>query len=98
MKFLLLSRHTGGQEVPENEREQNVKDLMEWFALLKATTTLPVHGGKSITSQITEEYRGEVKGMLVFEASSIDEAIDMARKSPGLKYGWTHDLLVEMAL
>ena len=44
MKFLLLSRHTSGREVPENEGEQNVKDLMEWWSLLKASTALPVSG------------------------------------------------------
>lgn len=96
MKFLLLSRHTGGREVPENESEQNVKDLMEWWSLLKASTALPVSGGKSVTSESTEEYKGEVEGMLVFEAESLDQAVEMAQKSPGLKYGWTHDVLQEM--
>ena len=98
MKFLLLSRHTGGREVSENEREQNGKDLMEWWSLLKASTALPVSGGKSVTSESTEEYKGEVEGMLVFEAESIDQAVEMAKKSPGLKYGWTHDVLKEMTM
>lgn len=98
MKFLLLSRHTGGREVPENEREQNAKDLMEWWSLLKASTALPMSGGKSVTSESTEEYKGEVEGMLVFEAKSLDQAVEMAKKSPGLKYGWTHDVLQEMTM
>ena len=98
MKFLLLSRHTGGREVPENEREQNVKDLMEWWSLLKASIALPVSGGKSVTSESIEEYKGEVEGMLVFEAESLDQAVEMAKKSPGLKYGWTHDVLQEMTM
>ena len=96
MKFLLLSRHTSSREVPENEREQNVKDLKEWWSLLNASTALPVQGGKSITSKSTEDYNGDVKGMLVFEAESIDEAVEKAKKSPGLKYGWTHDVLMEL--
>ena len=33
--------------------------------------------------------------MLVFEAESLDDAVRLARLSPGLKYGWTHDVLVE---
>jgi hypothetical protein len=98
MKFLLLSRHTGSREVPENEREQNVQDLMEWWSLLKASTALPLSGGKSVTSEGTEEYQGEVEGMLVFEAASLDQAVEMAKKSPGLKYGWTHDVLQEMTM
>jgi hypothetical protein len=96
MKFLLLSRHTGGRAVPEMEKEQNLKDLFEWFGLLKASTAMPVNGGKSITSKSIEEYQGVVKGMLVFEAESIDQAVELAKKSPGLKYGWTHDVLLEM--
>ncbi|SRR5579883_1535095 len=98
MKFLLLSRHTGGRNVPENEREQNGKDLMEWWSLLKASTALPVSGGKSVTLESTEEYKGEVEGMLVFEAESLDQAVEMAKKSPGLKYGWTHDVLQVMTM
>jgi hypothetical protein len=36
--------------------------------------------------------------MLVFEAESLDQAVEMAKKSPGLKYGWTHDVLQEMTM
>jgi len=96
MKFLLLSRHTGGREIPEKEKEQNLKDLLEWFALLKTSTAMPVDGGQSVTSKSIEEYKGEIKGMLVFEAESIDQAVELAKKSPGLKYGWIHDVLLEM--
>lgn len=91
MRFLLLSRHTGGQEVPENEKGQNLTDLVAWWALLDTSVALPLSGGKSITSTATEDYDGEVEGMLVFEAQSLDEAVEKARRSPGLKYGWTHD-------
>ena len=71
---------------------------MEWWSLLKASTALPVSGGKSVTSESAEEYKGEVEGMLVFEAESLDQAVELAKKSPGLKYGWTHDILQEMTM
>lgn len=97
MKFLLISRHTGGREVPDNEKEQNFKDLNEWITLLNASAALPVKGGKSVTAESVFNYEGIIEGALIFEAESIDEAGAKAKKSPGLKYGWTHDVLKELA-
>ncbi len=98
MKFILISRHTGGREIPENEKEQNLKDLGDWVARLKAEVVMPVRGGKSITSASVVEYAGEVGGLLIFEAASLDQAVELARQSPGLKYGWTHDVFPEVSL
>jgi hypothetical protein len=98
MKFILISRHTGGREVPENEIDQNLKDLTEWVGLIKAEVALPTRDGKSVTSKKVEEYRGEVGGVIIFEAESVDRAIALAQKSPGLKYGWTHDIFPEISV
>ena len=98
MKFLLLSRHTGGKEVPENKKEQNEKDFLEWITLLKASTVLPVKGGKTVTIENVEDYQGSVAGALFFEADSLEAAVALAKKSPGLQYGWTHDILQEMSV
>ncbi|HSW96501.1 MAG TPA: hypothetical protein VLF89_01615 [Candidatus Saccharimonadales bacterium] len=97
MKFLLLSHHTG-REVPENEKEENIKAWGEWIKLLGTNTALPVHGGKTITSESSQDYSGDVGGALIFEAASFEEAVEKAKKSPGLKYGWTHDILQEMSM
>jgi hypothetical protein len=40
MKFILLSRHTGGRGIPESDKEQNLKDMMEWMTLLKAEISM----------------------------------------------------------
>ena len=98
MKFILISRHTGGREIPENEKEQNLKDLGEWIALLRAEIAIPIRGGKSVTSKKVEEYGGEVGGIIIFEADNLDQAVLLAKKSPGLKYGWTHDVFPEIQL
>jgi len=92
MKFVLISRHTGGREIPEDEKEQNLKDLGEWVSFLNAQIAIPIRGGKSVTTKKVEEYAGEVGGVLIFEAENIDQALVLAQKSPGLKYGWTHDV------
>jgi hypothetical protein len=98
MKFILISRHTGGRDVPEAERERNLKDMGDWVALLKASVAMPTRNGKSVTSLHVKEYSGDVGGVLIFEAETIDHAIALTRKSPGLKYGWTHDLFPEISL
>ncbi len=98
MKFLLISRHTGGKQVPDNEKQQNIKDLNEWITLLNASAALPVKGGKSVTAENVSDYEGLIEGALIFEAESLDEATAKAKKSPGLKYGWTHDVLKELTI
>lgn len=98
MKFSLISNHSGGIEVPENEKETHMKAFVEWLQMIKPSVALPLHGGVSITSKAVEEYRGGVSGVLVFEADSLEEAVEKTQKSPGLKYGWTHDVLKEMPM
>ncbi len=98
MKFILISRHTNGSEIPENEREQNLKDMGEWIALLKPEFAMPVRSGTSVTLNRVEKYRGDVGGVIVFEAETMDRAVALAQKSPGLKYGFTHEVFPEISL
>jgi len=98
MKFILISRHTDGREVPEHEREQNMKDMGEWLALLKAEIAMPTRGGKSVTAKKVGDYEGDVGGVIIFEAQNLDQALVLAKKSPGLKYGFTHDVFPEIPL
>jgi len=95
MKFVLISRHTGNQEVPDNEKEQMMNDLGAWVGLLNAEVALPIRGGKSVTAKKVEEYAGDVGGVLIFDAESVEQAVSLASKSPGLKYGYTHDVFPE---
>ena len=55
MKFLLISRHTNGAEIPENEREQNLQEMGEWIALLKPTLAMPIRGGTIVTANSVEQ-------------------------------------------
>lgn len=98
MKFILLSRHTDGSSIPEHEAAQNLKDLGEWVALLKATVAMPIRGGKSITARTVNDYVGDLGGLLIFEADNLDQAVALAKKSPGLKYGFTHEVFPEVSL
>ena len=98
MKFILISRHTGGREIPENDKEQNLKDMLTWMALLKAEIAMPIRGGKSVTEQKVEDYAGDVGGLIIFEAENLDKAVALAKKSPGLKYGFTHEVFPEISM
>lgn len=98
MRCLLISRHTGGREIPENEVAQNLEDMGAWIGLFKNCIALPTRAGKSVTSGSVEEYVGDVGGVLIFDAENIEQALELAQKSPGLKYGWTHDVFPEMSL
>ncbi len=98
MKFVLISRHTGGQEIPEDEREHNLREMGEWLALLHAETAMPTRGGKSVTAKKVVGYEGDVGGVIIFEAHNLDQALALVKKSPGLKYGFTHDVFPEISL
>ena len=98
MKFVLISRHTNGATIPENEKEQNFKDMGEWVGMLNAEMAMPIRGGKSIAEKKIDEYGGDIGGIIIFKAESLDRAISLAKKSPGLKFGFTHDVLIEVSM
>ena len=98
MKFLLISRHTNGAEIPENAREQNLQEMGEWIALLKPTLAMPIRGGTSVTTNSVEQYSGDIGGAIVYEADSLDHAVALAKRSPGLKHGFTHEVFPEISL
>jgi hypothetical protein len=98
MKFVLLSRHTGGSSIPENEVAQNLRDMGEWISLMKATVAMPIRGGKTVSAKDVKDYVGDLGGLLIFEADDFDQAIELTKKSPGLKYGFTHEVFPEISL
>jgi hypothetical protein len=98
MNFLLISRHPNGAEIPEEEREQNLQEMGEWIALLKPTLAMPIRGGTIVTANSVKQYRGDIGGAITYEADSLDHAVSLAKRSPGLKYGFTHEVFPEIAL
>jgi hypothetical protein len=98
MKFILISRHTNGAEIPETEREQNMMEMGEWISLLRPTLAMPIRGGAVVTANGVQPYSGDVGGALVYEADSLDQAVQLAQRSPGLKHGFTHEVFPEIAL
>ncbi len=98
MKFILISRHTNGAAIPETEREQNLQEMGEWIALLKPSLAMPIRGGTTVTANSVTQYGGDIGGAIVYEADSIDHAVALAKRSPGLKHGFTHEVFPEIPL
>ena len=98
MKFILISRHTNGTEIPEGERDQNTQEMGEWITLLKPTLAMPIRGGAVVTVSSVKQYSGDIGGAIVYEADSLEHAVELAKKSPGLKYGFTHEVFPETSL
>lgn len=98
MKFLLISRHTNGAEIPEDKREQNLQEMGEWIAMLKPTLAMPIRGGTIVTAKSVEQYSGDIGGAIAYEADSLDHAVALAKRSPGLKHGFTHEIFPEISL
>jgi hypothetical protein len=98
MKFILISRHTGGSEVPASDAEQNLQDMGAWVTMLNASVAMPIRNGKVVNTNAVEDYVGDLGGLLIFEADSLDHAVELAKKSPGLKFGFTHEVFPEISM
>lgn len=70
----------------------------EWIALLKAVLVMPIRGGSIVCANGIEQYGGDIGGAVVYEADSLDRAVALAKKSPGLKHGFTHEVFPEISL
>lgn len=98
MKFVLISRHTGGREPTPEEGAQLMQDLGAWLGALSNPTAIAIRGGKSVTAGGVADYVGDVGGVILFDAADLAEATRQAQKSPGLKFGWTHEIFPEITM
>jgi hypothetical protein len=70
----------------------------EWLTKLGATVAMPIRGGKVVTAKTVHDYAGDLGGLIIFEADSLMQAVELAKESPGLKYGFTHEVFPEISL
>ena len=70
----------------------------EWIALLKPTLAMPIRSGTIVTANSMEQYSGDIGGAIVYEADSLHHALALAKRSPGLKHGFTHEVFPEISL
>ena len=54
--------------------------------------------GLSLLQIVLNKYSGDIGGAIVYEADSLDHAVALAKRSPGLKHGFTHEVFPEISL
>lgn len=88
MKFMFVYR---GGVVPEDQLEQNMKELWAWLDDLREKGYEKVRfagsGRKVVAHDSVADYSGDVFGASIIEVDSLDEAISLTSNWPELTYG-----------
>lgn len=94
MTYLFIYR-IGDIPLTEEQKKENRQVWDTWNAYLKETYGIRASGGKVVSADKIEGYKGNCKGASIIEANSLDEAVEIAKKSPTLRYGGTVEVLEE---
>lgn len=99
MKFALLYR---GGDAPEDKMQEYYEKWAKWTKMIQnegiETFGIRVQGGKRLTAHGVKDYTsagGDVLGISVIEAESMEKAIEIAKGCPSLSYGGTVEILDE---
>ncbi|MEK8126752.1 hypothetical protein WMW72_02410 [Paenibacillus filicis] len=88
MKFLLVYR---GGVVPEDHLDRNINELWGWLDNLKEKGYEKVRfagsGRKSISKDLIADYSGDIFGVSIIEAGSLEEVVSLTSDWPELQYG-----------
>ncbi|MCM3762514.1 YciI family protein [Alkalihalobacillus oceani] len=94
MRFLFIYR---GGHVPEEKAEQNIRDLWRWLDELKENgnevTRFAGNGRRTVTGDAVDEYEGDIFGISIVEANSLEEATSLTANWPELRYGGKVDII-----
>lgn len=100
-EYLLLFRNTGWhKDLSAEEILQNMARFTAWFERLNNQGQFKVgsplaHAGKMLASKsaITDgpfaESKEAIAGFFIIQASSLEQAVEIARDCPGLEFGQT---------
>lgn len=88
MKFMFVYR---GGVVPEDQLDRNVNELWRWLDNLKENGYEKVRfagsGRKIISQDSIDDYSGDIFGVSIIEAGSLEEVISLTSDWPELQYG-----------
>jgi len=88
LKFLFI--YHGGQ-VPEDRMEQNMDELWRWLDELRdhgyESVRFAGNGRKTVTASEIGDYEGDVFGISVIEAESLEKAVSLTANWPEWPYG-----------
>ncbi|MFS0724935.1 YciI family protein [Paenibacillus sp. 1P07SE] len=92
--FMMIYR---GGEVPEAEREDNIAALWSWLDGIREGGHEKVRfageGRVTVARDEVQPYKGDVFGMSLIEADSLEAAISLTADWPELPYGGKIDIL-----
>lgn len=93
--YLFVYR-SNDRPLPEAIIAQNRQAWQEWNAELHEEYGIKTpSGGKVVSAQGVEEYTGNIRGVSIVEADTLEEAIEKAKKSPSITYGGDVIVLAE---
>ncbi|HEU5380276.1 MAG TPA: YciI family protein [Ktedonobacteraceae bacterium] len=93
MKFVFIYR---AGMVPKDKMETHGKDWYNWLPDINEQAGVRVaHGGKVVSSSGVTDYKDSLGGVSIIEAESLEKAIKIAGKCPGLQYGGDVIVLAE---
>ncbi|MGV9013735.1 MAG: YciI family protein [Flavobacteriales bacterium] len=94
MTYIFLYR-TGTLLLTEEQKKESRQVWDTWNTFLKETYGIRTAVGKVVTAAGVVDYRGDLKGASIIEADSLAEAVEIAKKSPTVKYGGAVEVLEE---
>lgn len=94
MTFLFVYR---GGDVPREQADQNIADLWRWLDRLRDRGYEKVRfagsGRKIVSQDAAADYDGDIFGISIIEAQSLDEAVSLTADWPELPYGGKIEIL-----
>lgn len=94
--FIFIYR-AGPDPVPADRVAENRAAWGSWNAALHEDYGIRTAGGKLVTSVGVTDADGVVRGASMVEFSSMEEAVEMAKRSPNLALGGSVEVLKELS-
>lgn len=85
-------------KVPKDKMEQNGKDWYTWLPTFKQKSGLRVASGSVVSSSGVKAFAGDIGGVSILEAESMEEAQKIAKGCPSLPYGGDVTVLEEFVM
>ncbi|HSW89004.1 MAG TPA: YciI family protein [Candidatus Saccharimonadales bacterium] len=92
MRFLFVYKRG---DVPQDKMKELGDEWFAWGKTINEQAGFRNAGGKIVTKEGIEDFAGNLAGVSIIEADSLDQAIELAKTNPGLKYGGKVKVLEE---
>ena len=92
--FIFIYR-AGPDAVPAERVAENRAAWQAWNTALQERYGIRTAGGKLVTADSVAESDGIVRGASMVEFDSMDDALEVAKKSPNLAFGGSVEVLQE---